>query len=274
MSLATPSVISLLLHNLFNASISSEHIPKDTYEWDSEAVLPYSLAPPSISLPSNAVGNLQDAGSSGGAASPSKKRKTMESGNDGDSQDVVVDKEGEKVPKMELEDEEQPVQSQEDQAAVDEGTMYQETGCWVHKVTREPLGGSDGIISFTVIGLTIANSMISVHGSLLSDPQAALATKKATDSGEGKKHHRQQHQHQQQRKPEATDARLLEEQQDDSDSDDDSEDEAAQVGAASDEVNKSSSSSKSKIKPISSSTKLTKSISSSPNKRKKIGSVP
>lgn len=27
-----------------------------------------------------------------------------------------------------------------------------EQGCWVHSATREPLGGADGLISFTVTG--------------------------------------------------------------------------------------------------------------------------
>ncbi|CAH7669224.1 hypothetical protein BY996DRAFT_4579229 [Phakopsora pachyrhizi] len=42
-------------------------------------------------------------------------------------------------------------------------------GCWVDKFGRV-VGGVDGIISFTVISLTVANSMISIEGSLLSDP--------------------------------------------------------------------------------------------------------
>lgn len=44
-----------------------------------------------------------------------------------------------------------------------------ERGCWID-ATGKIVGGSDGIVSFTVIGLTIANQMISVIGSLHKDP--------------------------------------------------------------------------------------------------------
>lgn len=37
---------------------------------------------------------------------------------------------------------------EEDEEEIEEA----ELGCWVHKDTREPLGGSTGHIDFTVIG--------------------------------------------------------------------------------------------------------------------------
>ncbi|KAL1742079.1 hypothetical protein HDZ31DRAFT_44058 [Schizophyllum fasciatum] len=43
-------------------------------------------------------------------------------------------------------------------------------GRWVHHLTREPLGGEDKYLSFTVIGLTIANDMLSLIGSMQPDP--------------------------------------------------------------------------------------------------------
>ncbi|THH03549.1 hypothetical protein EW146_g10410 [Bondarzewia mesenterica] len=43
-------------------------------------------------------------------------------------------------------------------------------GRWIHKVTGDLLGGEDGRLEFTVIGLTIANQMLSLIGSLQPDP--------------------------------------------------------------------------------------------------------
>ncbi|CAD6564548.1 MAG: hypothetical protein CYPHOPRED_004060 [Cyphobasidiales sp. Tagirdzhanova-0007] len=139
LSLATPSILSLLLHNLFNASITAEHIPKDMYEWDSDATLPYSLAP--LYLKRTSVH----------AARPPTGEEEAESNRPQD-----IDEDG--------------------AAEAAEPYIEPERGCWVHKVSREPLGGKDGQISFTVISLTVANSMISVQGSLLANPFSAFAT--------------------------------------------------------------------------------------------------
>ena len=114
MSLATPSILSLLLHNLFNASITAEHIPKDRYEWDSDATLPYSLAP--LYLKRTSVH----------AARPPTGEEEAESNRPQD-----IDEDG--------------------AAEAAEPYIEPERGCWVHKVSREPLGGKDGQISFTVI---------------------------------------------------------------------------------------------------------------------------
>ena len=43
-------------------------------------------------------------------------------------------------------------------------------GYWRHKKSGEPLGGEQQTLRFTVISMTIANHMLSLHGSLLSDP--------------------------------------------------------------------------------------------------------
>lgn len=50
-------------------------------------------------------------------------------------------------------------------AAQDRGMGY-----WRNKIDGSRLGGSDGKLKFTVISLTIANHMLSLHGSLLPDP--------------------------------------------------------------------------------------------------------
>lgn len=44
------------------------------------------------------------------------------------------------------------------------------SGRWVHKLTGEKLGGKDGRLEFTVIGLTVANQMLSLLGSIQPDP--------------------------------------------------------------------------------------------------------
>lgn len=43
-------------------------------------------------------------------------------------------------------------------------------GRWVHKVTGDRLGGPDRQLEFTVIGLTVANNMLSLIGSIQPDP--------------------------------------------------------------------------------------------------------
>jgi len=43
-------------------------------------------------------------------------------------------------------------------------------GRWVHKVTGNLLGGKDRWLEFTVVGLTVANQMLSLVGSVQPDP--------------------------------------------------------------------------------------------------------
>ncbi|EIN11629.1 hypothetical protein PUNSTDRAFT_23075, partial [Punctularia strigosozonata HHB-11173 SS5] len=45
-----------------------------------------------------------------------------------------------------------------------------EAGRWIHSTTGDRLGGKDGILEFTVIGLTVANQMLSLIGSIQPDP--------------------------------------------------------------------------------------------------------
>ncbi|KAG9316722.1 hypothetical protein JVU11DRAFT_2782 [Chiua virens] len=44
------------------------------------------------------------------------------------------------------------------------------SGRWVHHLTGSKLGDPDGYVEFTVIGLTIANEMLSLQGSIQPDP--------------------------------------------------------------------------------------------------------
>ncbi|KAJ1304967.1 hypothetical protein OPQ81_005706 [Rhizoctonia solani] len=54
----------------------------------------------------------------------------------------------------------------------DERQGDEESGRWINSETGETLGGDSGLVEFTVIGYTIANQMLSLHGSLQSDPFA------------------------------------------------------------------------------------------------------
>ncbi|KAJ3868532.1 hypothetical protein EV359DRAFT_32030 [Lentinula novae-zelandiae] len=47
-------------------------------------------------------------------------------------------------------------------------------GRWIHKVTASSIGGEDGYLEFTVIGLTVANEMLSLMGSLHRDPFSSV----------------------------------------------------------------------------------------------------
>ncbi|CAE6414916.1 unnamed protein product [Rhizoctonia solani] len=48
----------------------------------------------------------------------------------------------------------------------------EELGRWINSQTGETLGGESGLVEFTIIGYTIANQMLSLHGSLQPDPFA------------------------------------------------------------------------------------------------------
>jgi hypothetical protein len=127
LSLATPSTVSLLLHNLFNASISADQIPKDKYEWDPQARLPYSLVP--------LVGSF---------TSSTTPRKAS-----------AILPEDPSFIQQEQSDMEYDEAEETGEAAYDEADAAEEEaelGAWVHKETREPLGGTTGHIDFTVIG--------------------------------------------------------------------------------------------------------------------------
>ncbi|KAI0298546.1 hypothetical protein BC826DRAFT_997946 [Russula brevipes] len=50
------------------------------------------------------------------------------------------------------------------------GNLEDERGRWVHKVTGDRLGGKDRWLEFTVVGLTVANEMLSLVGSIQPDP--------------------------------------------------------------------------------------------------------
>ncbi|KAL0575602.1 hypothetical protein V5O48_006387 [Marasmius crinis-equi] len=47
-------------------------------------------------------------------------------------------------------------------------------GRWVHRLSNNPLGDADGKLEFTVVGLTVANEMLSLLGSIQHDPFSPL----------------------------------------------------------------------------------------------------
>ncbi|WFD00618.1 hypothetical protein MYAM1_003369 [Malassezia yamatoensis] len=93
-TLSSPSHVSLLLHDTFNAAISSQHLPAAKYEF-----VHYDHNQASSRDPSD-----------------------------------------------------------------------RSVGYWRHKKTGERLGGDTQTLQFTVISMTVANHMLSLHGSLLKDP--------------------------------------------------------------------------------------------------------
>ncbi|KAI0305646.1 hypothetical protein B0F90DRAFT_1624855 [Multifurca ochricompacta] len=53
---------------------------------------------------------------------------------------------------------------------VDDPLATDQRGRWVHKVTGDRLGGKDRWLPFTVVGLTVANQMLSIVGSIQPNP--------------------------------------------------------------------------------------------------------
>lgn len=130
-------MLALLVHNLFTATITADHIPSDEYYFDADAPVP------------SAVVKRRSAAFVSGTAAADEASKAE------DEDDVT------------------------------------ERGWWVHRGTREALGsqgqaqgGADDpaapLISFTVVSVTVSNSMIYVGGSLLADPFAVPAPKPAS----------------------------------------------------------------------------------------------
>ncbi|KIM40047.1 hypothetical protein M413DRAFT_49122, partial [Hebeloma cylindrosporum] len=60
--------------------------------------------------------------------------------------------------------------TEEDEVTKDYTLSQDSGGRWVHRVTADVLGGNGALVEFTVIGLTVANEMLSLLGSLQPDP--------------------------------------------------------------------------------------------------------
>ncbi|ORY90774.1 hypothetical protein BCR35DRAFT_299345 [Leucosporidium creatinivorum] len=167
-TLSTPSHISLLIHNLFNASIPASHIQTNDYHFDPEFPVPEAIQKrQQLSFPSAIVEEEK-----------TEQEEVEEKAEVADEEELaeLEDRKADEEVEEDKEEEEIDEEAQEEEA-------YREKGWWRHNVTNEPLGGDEGRIEFTIVGITIANSMISLTGSLLADPfspAAAAATTSAT----------------------------------------------------------------------------------------------
>ncbi|GAA5825089.1 hypothetical protein JCM3770_004733 [Rhodotorula araucariae] len=167
LTLASPSHVSLLLHNLFNASIPVSHIPTADWEFDPDcAVPPIVLERRNAAVPlKSVVDSVVHAAEKATGATVEDAGIELEPTGDEAEADAaaaaaVASEAAEHDDDVNEEDAEEP---------------YAERGWWVHRVSREPLGGADGRIEFTLVDLTTTNSLLSCTGSLLADPFAPAA---------------------------------------------------------------------------------------------------
>lgn len=146
--LSTPSHVSLLVHGIFNASITSAHLPsvqemahmpKETgFEWQEFPEEEEEEEDVAMQEPAEIKSEEQ---AEGEAIIETEKASKRES----DAAEHEFSASGDKIGEK-------------------------STGCWIEKKTGKKLGGESGTVVFTVVGITIANHMISIHGSLLRKP--------------------------------------------------------------------------------------------------------
>lgn len=132
-NLYSPDHISVLVHRTFNVSIPRHHIPQD--QW----IFEYG---PAENDPEFGAGWDTDEHASADGATPTSVVQEIE------IQDISPDT---------------VMKPSKDQ-------MSESSGRWVHHLTGKRLGDPDGYLDFTVIGLTVANEMLSLQGSIQADP--------------------------------------------------------------------------------------------------------
>ncbi|KAK4048071.1 hypothetical protein OIO90_005972 [Microbotryomycetes sp. JL221] len=160
-TLSTPSHISLLLHDLFNASIPATHVPSDVWYFDPEYPVPDVVQQrQQLELPTLA------------SATDATNKVSIEENGEADDNDEATDDQ----------DEEEQQAKQIANEVEQEEDSYRQHGWWLRRDTNEPLGGEQGRIQFTIVGITIANGMISVTGSLLDDPFSPDVAKASTSA--------------------------------------------------------------------------------------------
>ncbi|CEH12311.1 DNA-dependent RNA polymerase I [Ceraceosorus bombacis] len=137
LTLSTSSHVSLLVHGTFNASISSMHLPT------SESLALAESNSTSFERPNRGA-----------------QVWSFVEGYD-------LDGVGEHARAGAESEHHQQQQQQEEEE--EEGDGRKSTGCWA-KEDGGRLGGENGRIVFTVIGLTITSHTLSLHGSLLPSP--------------------------------------------------------------------------------------------------------
>lgn len=148
LKLSTPSHVSLLVHGIFNASVTAAHLPS-------------SLEAPHAPSGETAY-DWQEYHADGGDGAADEE--PME-GVEGAGEEAAAHEPG--------------AVDQDASASLADDYVEKSTGFWKSRKTGSKLGGdfesSDGRIIFTVVGMTIANHMLSIHGSLLRRPFAVAA---------------------------------------------------------------------------------------------------
>ncbi|KAL4243862.1 DNA-directed RNA polymerase subunit [Abortiporus biennis] len=140
-NLCSPDHISILVHRTFNVSIPRKHIPTESWEFE------YG---PAENDPEFGAGGESDS-----EEGVKEQEDVNEDGANGDGEDIT-------------------------ESAKTEEEKMEARGRWVHKVAGTKLGGEDRNIEFTVIGLTVANQMLSLLGSIRTDPFSEEYWPKAT----------------------------------------------------------------------------------------------
>lgn len=124
-----------MIHNLFNASIPVSHIPSDTYHFDSDFEVPNSIR---IRQTQNSWPSL---------VAPTEQVVDIEVEEEGEGEE-----EGEEGVEGEVEQEEiEKLVEEEEKASEAEEELYKERGWWRHNVTKEPLGGENCRLEFTIV---------------------------------------------------------------------------------------------------------------------------
>ncbi|KAI6157653.1 hypothetical protein BKA82DRAFT_995990 [Pisolithus tinctorius] len=133
-NLYSPDHVSVLVHRTFNVSIPRHHIPCD--QWTFEY-------------------------------GPAKNDPEFGPGRDSEGHESSA--EGEELTSVTREIEMQDVLP-DVMAKQSKDKVSESSGRWVHHLTGKRLGDPDGYLEFTVIGLTVANEMLSLQGSIQADP--------------------------------------------------------------------------------------------------------
>jgi hypothetical protein len=134
-TISTPSHISLLLHNLFNASIPASHIPTDTYHFDPDFPVPSAIQlRQKLTWPTSPVEPKVEA----------EEAEVVE--------EAAKEEDGEEKETEDVEEVEEEMEVDDVKIVEDEDEQFRERGWWRHNVTNEPLGGPEGLIEFTIVG--------------------------------------------------------------------------------------------------------------------------
>ncbi|PWN95936.1 hypothetical protein FA09DRAFT_322091 [Tilletiopsis washingtonensis] len=151
-TLSTPSHVSLLLHGTFNASISAAHMPSAQAAHEPSS---------SFQRPNAGAAEWEFVEDEEAAAEDAARRRVLEGGSASEQSSVK-----EEAADADEEEEEDKADAEPESKA----DVERSEGYWKRKSDGQRLGGADGRVAFTIIGMTIANHQLSLHGSLLPAP--------------------------------------------------------------------------------------------------------